>query len=139
MNLINTKIHGLIDYLFAAFLIASPWIVNSAYPGSAAQWVPVVLGGLSLVISLCTNYELGAFKVLDMRMNLLFDAMLGLTLALSPWIFDFYDLVFKPHLLLGSISLVITLLSRRYPYARDAKIARIREEEVENKIGSKAG
>jgi hypothetical protein len=139
MNIISTKVHGAIDYVFAILLIASPWIFGYDYGNSAAFWVPIVLGAMSVIISVCTNYELGLFKVLDMRMHLLFDAMTGITLALSPWIFYFYGQVSRPHLLMGTASLLITLLSSRYPYARNATISKMRESVEEDRYQTKAG
>lgn len=139
MNLISTKLHGVIDYPFSVFLIVSPWVFNYDYGTSAALWVPVLLGGMSLIVSICTNYEMGLFKLLDMRMHLLWDAMTGITLALSPWVFYFYDIVAKPHLLLGSASLLITLLSRRYPYARNATVSKMRERVEEDRFQTKTG
>lgn len=139
MNLISTKLHGVIDYAYGALLIASPWLFGFAEGATAALWVPVLLGGMSLIVSVCTNYETGLFKLLDMRMHLLWDAMTGITLALSPWIFYFYDMVAKPHLLLGAASLLITLLSRRYPYARNATVSKMRERVEEDRFQTKAG
>ena len=139
MNLISTKLHGIIDYAFGILLIASPWLFGFAEGTSAALWVPVLLGSMSLIVSLCTNYEMGLFKLLDMRMHLLWDAMTGITLALSPWIFYFYDMVAKPHLLLGAASLFITLLTRRYPYARNATVSKMRERVEEDRFQTKTG
>ena len=38
-----------------------------------------------------TNYELGLMHVLPMHLHLWADALVGLVLALSPWIFGYAD------------------------------------------------
>lgn len=139
MRFINTKVHGVIDYLFNLFLIASPWIFGYHKAESAAEWVSIIIGATSLVISACTNYEFGLFKLINMRMHLLLDAFFGVVLALSPWIFAFYDVVYKPHLYMGVVAMAITFFSGWYPYARNAQVAKARESVEEDKIQSKAG
>ena len=52
MRFLSTRVHGMMDYLTGGLLIIAPWLFGFA-DGSAAQWVPVVLGigimGISLL------------------------------------------------------------------------------------------
>jgi SPW repeat-containing protein len=110
MKIISTKTHGIIDYVVGLLLIAAPWILDFAR-GGAETWVPVVLGAGTIVYSLMTDYELGAFRMLSMRTHLAIDLVAGFFLALSPWIFGFADYVWAPHVIVGVMELVAVALS----------------------------
>ncbi len=114
MKIIPTKVHGFIDYLTGGLLIAAPWLFGFA-DNTAATYVPVVLGIGAILYSLLTNYEMGAAKVISMRTHLLLDIMSGVLLAASPWLFGFDDRVFLPHLVVGLMEIVVSLLTERSP------------------------
>ena len=111
MKVINTKTHGVLDYLMGILLIVSPWIFGFA-DGGAAMWIPVILGIGTLLYSLLTNYELGAFKVISMKTHLGIDMIAGIFLAVSPWIFGFADTVYMPHLTLGIIEVLAVIMTK---------------------------
>ncbi|MGV3658513.1 MAG: SPW repeat domain-containing protein [Chitinophagaceae bacterium] len=114
MRFIPTKVHGYLDYLVGALLIASPWLFDFA-DGGAETWVPVVLGAGAILYSLITDYELGASKTISMRTHLTLDLISGIVLAASPWIFGFADYVWGPHLILGLFEIGAALMTRREP------------------------
>lgn len=114
MRFIPTKVHGVLDYLTGLLLIASPWIFGFA-DGSAAQWVPVVLGLGALVYSLLTRYELGVAPVISMPAHLGLDLASGALLAASPWLFNFDERVFWPHLILGLFEIGASLTTKTHP------------------------
>jgi len=104
MKIISTKVHGVLDYLVGALLIASPWLFDFAR-GGAETWVPVILGASAILYSLLTDYELGVSKKITMKTHLGLDAMSGVFLAISPWLFGFNEFVYLPHLILGILEL----------------------------------
>ena len=114
MRFIETKTHGYLDYLMGALLIASPWLFGFDN-GGAEQWVPVILGASALLYSLLTNYEMGAVRTIPMRVHLMLDLMSGIFLAASPWIFNFDDVVYLPHLILGIAEIGAALFTKRDP------------------------
>jgi len=114
MRLIPTKIHGVLDYLVGALLIAAPWLFNFA-DGGARQWLPVALGAAAIVYSLFTDYELGVIRRLSMPTHLLLDLLSGILLAASPWLFRFADEVYLPHLVLGVLEIGASLTTKREP------------------------
>jgi hypothetical protein len=116
MKIISTKTHGILDYLMGLVLIASPWIFGFA-DGTAAQWIPVILGAGALVYSLMTNYELGVVKTIPMKTHLMLDMGAGALLAVSPWLFGFADRVSTPHVVLGILELGAALMTRTSPTA----------------------
>jgi len=110
MNLISTRIHGYLDYIVAIVLIVSPWLLGFA-AGGAETWLPVGQGVLVIIYSLLTNYELGAFKVLTMRLHLVIDLAGAIVLAFSPWIFQFSDYTWAPHVVFGILEMLVVALS----------------------------
>ena len=114
MRFIPTSVHGVLDYLVSAIIIASPWLFGYAL-GGAEQWVPIALGALAIIASLFTNYELGVVRSISMRNHLILDFINGAILAASPWIFGFHDYVWAPHLVLGLFEIAASLTTRIVP------------------------
>ncbi len=114
MRFIPTRVHGVLNYLVGALIIAAPWLLNFNR-GGAETWVPVILGVGALVYSLLTNYELGVVRRIPMGTHLSLDAASGLLLAVSPWLFGFSSFVFWPHLTLGIFELVAALTTKTTP------------------------
>src|SRR5690349_10267993 len=69
---ISTRMHGMLDYPYAAALIALPFLLH--WDRRAAQ-LSISAGVATLGVSLLTNYELGAVRVLPMRAHLAMDAV----------------------------------------------------------------
>src|SRR4051812_47089567 len=88
MRVIPTRVHGVLDYVVGALLIAAPWLFHFN-EGGAETWVPVVLGAGAILYSLCTDYELGLLRLIPMATHLMLDLGSGVLLALSPWLFGF--------------------------------------------------
>lgn len=109
--MISTKVHGYLDYMMGVLLIASPWIFN--FPGGAATTLPIVLGAGTIIYSLLTKYELGAFGVIPMKVHLGIDMVAGILLAAAPWIFGFANEVYLPFVILGIIEVGAALLTEK--------------------------
>jgi hypothetical protein len=90
----------MIDYPMSLLLIALPWIGGFATSG-APMWIPISAGLAMFVLSTMTAYEAGLLKLVSMRMHLTLDAMLGIFIAGSPWLFGFSDVVWLPFIILG--------------------------------------
>jgi hypothetical protein len=58
---INSRIHGLIDYLVVLFLWASPSLFGLA---DATSTFTYALGAIHLVLTLLTDFEVGAMKII---------------------------------------------------------------------------
>ena len=114
MRFIPTRVHGVLDYLVGALLIAAPWLLNFDR-GGAETWVPVILGIGALVYSFLTNYELGIIRRIPVGTHLGLDVVSGVLLALSPWLFGFSSYVFWPHLILGIFEIIAALTTQTTP------------------------
>ena len=122
MRAFTTRIHGVLDYLMGALLVALPWIGGFA-TGGPEQWVPVGLGAGVLAYSLVTDYELALVRKLPMPVHLWLDALGGLFLAASPWIFGFDEQVWQPHVALGLAEVVAAMLTNTIPSYERRRVA----------------
>jgi SPW repeat len=123
MSVISSKVHGVLDYTVGVILIVAPWLLGFAR-GGAETWVPVILGCLTLLYSICTNYEFARFRVIPFKAHLLIDFLSGVVLAASPWLFKFNDYVYLPHLILGLFEIVVVLLSDKVAFGSRTMEAR---------------
>ena len=116
MRFLPTRVHGALDYLMGALLIAAPWLFGFAGDADgAATWVPVALGAGVVLYSLLTDYELGVARKIPMPTHLLLDLGGGVLLAASPWLFGFADVVWVPHLVFGLLEVGAALVTERVP------------------------
>ncbi len=115
MNVINTKVHGVMDYLMGVMLLASPWLFGF-YRGGIESSVPMLLGVGTLLYSLLTNYELGVADAIPMKAHLIIDVVSGLFLMASPWLLGFSNIVYLPHVVFGAIEIVVVVLSSSVAY-----------------------
>ena len=111
MQFISKDTHGIIDYVMSIVLILSPWILGFNR-GGAETWVPVVLGILTIAVSLVTDYKYSLKKIISMKDHLMIDLTSGIFLALSPWIFGFSEYVFVPHVLFGLLEIGASLSTK---------------------------
>lgn len=121
MRFISTKMHAVMDYVMGILLIVVPlfWLDAEGVP-EAAIWTPVAVGVLMLLQSLITDYELSLANIIPMSGHLTMDALAGILLAASPWLFGFADTIWWPHVLLGlgEIGAAMTTQTRRGEPAR---------------------
>lgn len=82
MRIIPRSIHGFLDYATGLLLIGLPWFFGLT-PGLSSQLV-VVMGIVTVLYSLLTNYELGIVRVIPFRGHLLIDALSGVFFLLAP-------------------------------------------------------
>jgi hypothetical protein len=102
------------DYLYGLIIIALPWVLGfSQYSG--ALWVMFMVGIVVIIFSLMTRYELGYAGLISMRMHLWFDLLAGFFLLASPWLLNFARYVYMPHVIMGSISVIVAIFSRSVP------------------------
>jgi hypothetical protein len=104
------------DYLVSVLLIAAPWLFQFA-AGGAETWVPVTLGIMTILYSLITNYEYSVANVIPFSTHLGIDAVSGILLMASPWLFGFSDKVYMPHLIFGILEVGVVLMTDRHKSA----------------------
>lgn len=114
MRIIPTKVHGMLDYIVGALLIAAPWLFNFD-DGGAETWVPVIVGVMVLLQTIMTDFEAGLIHKIAMVNHLRMDFIIGVFLAASPWIFNFDERVWAPHVIFGVFSILASLMTKTVP------------------------
>lgn len=66
MSILSSKIHGVVDYLVVLFLWLSPSLFG--LPEQTALFT-YILGGVHLTLTVLTNFELGIFKVIPLKLH----------------------------------------------------------------------
>ncbi|WP_163396430.1 SPW repeat domain-containing protein [Flavobacterium limi] len=110
MKIIDTKTHGYMDYIMGIFLIACPSLFDLGHE-TVQGIVFYAAGAAAVVYSILTNYELGLVKIIPMKIHLTLDFLSGVFLATSPWLFGFAETVYGPHLTLGIIEILVSILT----------------------------
>lgn len=85
MKILSSKAHGIIDYLFAFFLLASPTIFQME--GNLCT-ITYVSGAAHLAITLLTDFEMGAIKVIPFRIHGLIELPVAAALAAIAYWFN---------------------------------------------------
>jgi hypothetical protein len=88
---ITSRVHALLDYPLAVVLIATPWIFGFSDVGGAAVALPITIGALALGQSLITDWELSVARIVPLPIHLTLDALAGVVLAISAFVFGFSD------------------------------------------------
>ncbi|NLC58607.1 MAG: SPW repeat protein [Armatimonadetes bacterium] len=113
--MIRPLAHRTIDYVVGVVLLLAP-LLFVFWDIASATWV-AILSGLALIIySLFTSYTAGMNRALGFNTHLTFDVILGIFLAISPWLFGFAGAtwnVWVPHLLVGLALAVISFVTER--------------------------
>lgn len=113
MRFLPTRLHGLIDYLWGAALIATPFLLGVA--AGAPLWIAIVYGAGAILYSLATDYERGLVQLIPMPVHLAADGVAGVALAVSPWLFGLSGPVVWIFVAFGLFSLVASLITRDAP------------------------
>ena len=114
MRFIPTRFHGILDYIVGPLLIIAPWIFDFS-DVSWATWTMVIAGVIILIQTILTDFEVGLVHKIPMKTHLMMDFGLGVILALSPWMFNFDDRVYMPHLIAGIFAILASLTTHRTP------------------------
>jgi short subunit fatty acids transporter len=77
----STKLHGIVDYLAVATLLALPRLLS--WSDTTTNLLTIV-AVMALVYSLLTRYELGLMRVLPVKVHLALDFMAGVLLCSAP-------------------------------------------------------
>jgi len=80
LNLIPTRIHGVLDFMTAGLMVALPRALGW---GRTPTRLLDVAAGAAVAYSLVTDYELGVYRKLPMNGHLLADGLSGAALLVS--------------------------------------------------------
>lgn len=114
MAAISTRTHGVADYVLSPLLIAAPWLLGFM-EGGAAYWTLMAAGVSSILLGLFTDFELGLVRRVQMPLHLWIDGVLGILLAISPWLLEFDERVWIPHVAAGVLLIVLAFFTDTIP------------------------
>lgn len=79
LRFVPTRLHGAIDYLVPAAMLALPFLAG--WQGGV-RWAYVALAGFGIGYSMITNYEWGIVRLLPMHWHLALDLVFGTAMLL---------------------------------------------------------
>jgi hypothetical protein len=105
-------VHGLLEYVAGALLIASSFLFG--FDSDTATAVAIVAGVLILVVTASTALSTGLIKSIPVHAHVILDYLLAALLIASPFLFSFSDddtaLAF--FIVLGVVHLLVTIATR---------------------------
>lgn len=123
MAAISTRAHGALDYLLAVAIGTSPWWAGFA-GANPESWTAVVLAVVVALNALLTDHERGLLKWIQMTLHLWIDAIVGILLGASPWVLDFDQRVWVPHVAAGLLLVILAVVSHTIPGYERRRTAR---------------
>jgi hypothetical protein len=82
-------VHGFLDYVLAALLIAAPFLFSFKDDGATAT--AIVAGVIVLIIGACTAWTTGIIKSIPRTAHALLDYVVAILLIAAPFLFAFQD------------------------------------------------
>ena len=86
MRFITKQFHAYIDYPVAIVLFVLPFLLGFTGP---ALWISVATGLAAFSLTLLTNHQTGALKLIPYSWHLAVDGLVGLTFVLLPFVLGF--------------------------------------------------
>ena len=114
MRVISSKVHTIIGLVVGVALIVAPWLFQFS-DVKAAKWSAIIIGIVGVLSELTSTSPSSPMKLVPMRAHLGLDVVLGLVLALSPWLFGFSGEklnAWLPHLIVGILIIGYALMTR---------------------------
>ncbi len=116
---IPTAFYGVVNYILALTLIASPWLFNLVDVSSAALFIPMYIGWLQLIMAIFTNSETGFIKQFPLQIHLVLDVIMGFFLLVSPFLYTFSNKqpgAWVPAVLLGGLLMFMGNFTKKSPW-----------------------
>ncbi|SRR5579871_188032 len=86
MKIINAKMHGYLDYLVVLIFLAAPSLLHlSMVPATISYALAIV----HLVLTLLTDFPLGVFKVVPLKLHGIIELIVGPCLIALPFVLGF--------------------------------------------------
>lgn len=123
MRFIPTRVHGVLDYVHGATLLAAPELLRTK-DEPRATLVSRLAGGGATVSTLMTDFELGAVKAIPVPAHLMLDAVSGALLAGAPWLLGYAKggtRYWLPHAFVGAAEVFAAAATKTEPSYYKAK------------------
>jgi hypothetical protein len=123
MRFIPTRVHGVLDYVHGAALLAAPELLRTK-DEPRATLVSRLAGGGATVSTLMTDFEFGAVKAIPVPAHLMLDAVSGALLASAPWLVGYArggTRYWLPHAFVGAAEVLAAAATKTEPSYYKAK------------------
>ena len=111
MRILNPAVHGILDYVAAAALIAAPFVLGLGEAGPVAMYLSVI-GGVGLIVySLLTDYAYSAAKLIPFKTHLVLDSLAGLLFIVVPFALGFEGVAKIYYIVMGVGVLIVVALT----------------------------
>ena len=92
MGFVTKKIHAFLDYPVAIALIVLPFLLGLGSTNALALQISVATGIAAFILTLLTDHQLGALRVIPYRFHLIVDFLVAVVFILVPFVFSFEGL-----------------------------------------------
>jgi hypothetical protein len=120
MKTLERRACSLLHYATAVLFAFTP-VLSGTAAGGPQTWVPLGLGALMAGVTFVARDRIGPARSVcgSTRQNV---ELAGSTLlVLSPWLFGFAEVTWRPHLLVGQVGIGVSILTRKleeFPVSR---------------------
>ena len=111
---LSTRVHGMMDYGLGIALVGAASTMPGGIAGTPGM-VLVITGIIAVLNALVTDFELGVLRKMSIPLHLWLDGILGLVVAVSPWLLSFDQDVWLPHVLVGIVIMVAAFFTDTVP------------------------
>ena len=111
-NFITKSLHAYLDYPVALGLIIMPFILGLGAVHPFAFGLSVATGVAALVLTLLTDHQFGAIKVIPYHLHLAVDGIVGVVFVIAPFLFGFAGLEALYYWVLGATVLIVVALHK---------------------------
>jgi len=109
MKIIDSKIHGILDYVVVVFLLLSPTI----FPLSGfVSTFTYVLGFVHLTLTLITNFPMGVLRVLPFKIHGLIEMVVSFALVAFCFVFNLEGADFYFYIAFGAAVFITWTLTK---------------------------
>ena len=102
MRLINSSLHGVLDYAAAVALMVLPFLLGLEEQSALAHWISVIAGVGLIGYSLLTQYAFSLAKIIPFNVHLILDIVAAVFFIVAPFILDFESIVASYYWVMGA-------------------------------------
>jgi len=112
MKKLSPRVHGILDYFTVLFLLASPFFFDMQTNGAVFTYVLAIV---HLILTLLTDFPLGAFKIIPLKLHGLIEIVVSIALiVVAVWFRNSGDDVSSYYYLVFAIILFIVWTTSEY-------------------------
>ena len=112
MRFITKKIHAYLDYPVAVALIVLPFVLGLGNSNPLALQLSIGAGIAAFILTLLTDHQLGAYRIIPYKGHLAVDALVGIVFVIAPFVFSFQGMDAYYYWIIGGAVLIVVSLHK---------------------------